>query len=707
MNDHLLNEFQKNNFFIKVNKLLFAIIVISLSLCLSLYAGEDDNLDEKSTLLLNKKNPKHNDYNSYQTDSDVSNFPLPENNVSIRDAEEKEEIAEEDPDFSRDIPILNINPNHPKRQIVNGFLHQLSNKPKLMKKLGDEGIHDTALIIYDLSKQPSLNSNSPSPWTKTSEFLTEFDKRFFDTKISSVRKASRFVTMPLSVIFGSLAPAGIVATTWYLWGSNVYDKLIVGPLPDLITLVATVSLLPPCIVQVLESTESAADLVFGNNGLIPTKHDSKPHIQKLGIEVSTCCKSLRIPTPLVYAAVSTFDAALVALPYLVFFHTAEFEPNVDGETFFYIRFIPFTFFYLQKTFQENYDFFIRHEHKNKTKVIRMVRQKKDILQRRLKTMGWHINSKGSDKLVEKLYELIQTELKQSNKDDGNEHISALSLLFLKLTRSNSFQELQNEFSQQARKNPSLEFAHFEQAEMDVQSINAPLQELANLKQFAREFEAVPAQSMANLIGDIDKLPSETNMSRFLKQAATWTKGLSTIGELIVTTYALQQFALFLGLDPTDADAIAYTGAIAHGLFSAFTQSDIQETTFLRARHLGSTYADFWPFRWCTSALSTATALFLSVPYPCIINEALGESTPPYVRAFLALSTVPNQFTSFYNFCHQKYAKLITKIVTTVPIKTTKQKRAWINNHLERMHELIETLDQDTTQDWYNICQEGI
>ena len=197
------------------------------------------------------------------------------------------------------------------------------------------------------------------------------------------------------------------------------------------------------------------------------------------------------------------------------------------------------------------------------------------------------------------------------------------------------------------------------------------------------------------------------MSRFLKQAATWTKGLSTIGELIVTTYALEQFALYLGLDPTNAEVIAYTGAVAHGLFSAFTQSDIQETTFLGARHFGSKYADFWPFRWGANVLSAATAAFLSVPYPCIINQALGESTPLYVRAFLALSTVPNQFTSFYNFCHQKYAKLITKIVTEIPIKTTKQKRAWLNLQLERMHELIEKLDQETTEQWYNLCQEGL
>jgi hypothetical protein len=652
-------------------KILKIFLLIWIASSIATYAVEDDE-----EIHIRRSSPS-------------SYINLDDDNPNVIDIR-REEVGEiQNPDFSTAISILNVNPEHPIRRRLNLQLHQLALKPKLLKKLGEEGLQNTAIIIYDPSKRPSSHENRPPSWTNTAQFLENFDKCFFE-KDSKSRKISRAITGPFGVVIGLLEPGGIVATTWYLWGETLYDELVEGKLATGITIGTLLILAPPCIVQTVELTENLANFVFGNKELTPSKDDAKPHIQKLGatidlLEKLCCGKSFRLSTVPIYTIASALDAAIVTLVYSNFFYTAEFQPNVNGELFFYIRVLPFALFYFSNTFDVNYKFFTDHEHQKKSNIIRMVAQKKEILRRRLETMKWYINSPGSDALVHQLYTLIQGELEKTNKNDGKEHISALSLLFLKLSRTEMFKELQQELSEQV--------------------INSTEEEIKNI---VSEMEAIPIQGMSNLITDIDRLPSETTMARFLKQAATFSQGLSTVGELIATSYGIQQLALSLGLDPTSAEYLSYTAAIAHCGLNAFTQSDIQKTTFLRTQKTFSTCADFWPVRWGVNCLSAATALFLSVPYPCIINEALGDGTPPYVRAFLSLSTFPKQFSFFYNFCHTMYGELVTRIATTViPIKTVKQERAWINEQLEKMCEWTGKLDQNTTEQLYNLSQEGI
>ncbi|MBX9620963.1 MAG: hypothetical protein K2X28_02880 [Alphaproteobacteria bacterium] len=653
-------------------KILKIFLLIWIASSISTYAGDDEE-----EIYIQRSSPP-----SYiNLDDDDPNA------VDIR--REDEEVREiRDPDFSMAISILNVNPEHPIRKKLNLQIHQLALKPKLLKKLGEEGLQNTAVIIYNPSKKPPQHKNRPLSWTNTEQFLEEFDKCFF-RKDSKFRNMSRAITVPFGVIIGLLEPGGIVATTWYLWGETLYDKLVEGELATGITIGTLLILTPPCIVQSVEFTENLANFVFGNKELTPSKDDVKPHIQKLGttvdlLEKLCCCKSFRLSTFPIYSIVSALDAAIVTLVYSNFFYTAEFQPNVNGELFFYIRALPFALFYFSNTFDVNYKFFTDHEHQKKSNMIRMVAEKKNILRRRLETMKWHINSSKSGGLVHELYTLMQGELEKTNKNDGEEHISALSLLFLKLSRTEMFKELQQELSAQA--------------------MNSTEEEIKNI---VSEMETMPIQGMSNLITDIDRLPSETTMASFLKQAATFAQGLSTVGELIATSYGINQLALSLGLDPASAEYLSYVAAIAHCGLSAFTQSDIQKTTFLRTQKAFSTCADFWPVRWGVNCLSAATALFLSVPYPCIINEALGDGTPPYIRAFLALSTVPKQFSSFYNFCHTEYGELVTKIATSIPIKTVKQERAWLNELIDKMNEWIGKLDQNTTEQLYNLSQEGL
>ena len=369
---------------------------------------------------------------------------------------------QQDLNFSSAIPILNINPNQAQRIGITRLLENLLANPKNAHLHREDISFETALVVYDLSKitRPVSDDKgkgviaAPAAWTDTAYFLAELDKNFFNHPMSK----KRIALITLGAIEGGLAPWGISPLVMYL-GENLLTFIPVGGFASegLVYTVIAFSTLP-CMQQIGEFMNDIGKNFFDKNGFTPSTGDKGPHIQKTDFEIETgyqrCCRYINIPTNTLSMIFSCTSALFRALPMGLLWWEAE-TPFPEFRNAFLG---PLVVFYVVKTYKESMNFCNVFAHQRATEPLPMVKEKKQILRERIKTLERCASAEASDALVEKLYSLIQEELEKKNllvDEDPKRHISAFSALMIKLTQASAFQNIQDELAEHAYSDVSL------------------------------------------------------------------------------------------------------------------------------------------------------------------------------------------------------------------------------------------------------------
>lgn len=597
---------------------------------------------------------------------------------------------QQDPNFSRDIPILNINPNNLERRQINRLIELLRTNPQNVALCHEEITYETALVVYNRSRAdnpPVADEEDPSlmqltPWTDTAYFLDKLDKKFFNHPISK----KRIALILLGAIEGGLAPWGISPLVMYL-GENVLNFIPVGGVASGVLVYGIISITTlPCMMQIGEFMNDIGITIFDKNGFDTGKEGDKgPHIQKTDVvEIETsnqrCCHYIRIPTTLLSRIFSGISALFRALPMGLLFWDAE-TPFLEYRNTFLG---PLLVFYLVKTYEESMEFSNVFSHQQATEPLPMVKEKKQILRERLKTLERCVNAEGSDTLVEKLYTLIQEEMSKKNlpeDGDSKEHLSAFSALFVKLSQASTFQFIQEGLEEHVHTHESL-------------------------RPIVDEIGSLQVPGMAKLITDIDKKRGKTGARNLFENLSTFVHGAATPGRFFITSWAVTTVLMYMGVDPALALYLSFGAAVFDVVSRATGEWYVQKETFLGLRDVCSRKMAFWPARWTTNTLSLVSAAFFSIPGPAIIFKVMSDC-PLYVRSAVALATLPSELSSFYKFFHDRFDGLISTVTTTVYVRTTSQKREWLNSHFKQAKEFIHRADQGTIEQIYNLTQGGL
>lgn len=597
---------------------------------------------------------------------------------------------QQDTTFSRDIPILNIDPGNLKRRQITLLIERLKADPRNVALCHEDITYETALVVYDPSRagtytllddEEDSSSMSPTPWTDTAYFLNELDKKFFNHPISK----KRMILIGLGMIEGGLAPWGISPLVMYL-GQNVLNFIPVGGTASGVLVYGIISITTlPCMMQIGEFMNDIGNAIFDKNGFDTGKEGDKgPHIQKTDFEIETtnqrCCHYIHIPTTLLSRIFSGTGAFFRALPMGLLWWDAETPFPEYRNTFLG----PLLLFYLVKTYNESMEFYNVFSHQQVTEPLPMLKEKKQILRERIKTLERCVNAEASDKLVDKLYTLIQEELRKKNLPedaDSKEHISAFSALFVKLSQASTFQFLQEGLEEHVNTHESL-------------------------RPIVDEIGTLQVPGMAKLITDIDKKRGKTGARTVLENLSTFVHGAATVGRFFVTSWAVTKVLMYMGVDPTLALYLSFGAAVIDVVSRATGEWYVQKETFLGLRDVCSRKLAFWPARWTTNTLSFVSAAFFSIPSPAIIFNVMSDC-PLYVRSAVALATLPSELSSFYKFFHGRFDGLIRTVTTTVYVRTTSQKREWLNSHFKQAKEFIHRADQGTIEQIYNLTQGGL
>ncbi|MBY0271930.1 MAG: hypothetical protein K2X02_00730 [Alphaproteobacteria bacterium] len=662
--------------------------------------NDTDSEDEQPTATTYLLEERRSQTPSSSTDTGAERSERPYFLQVVRDPSSDEEggsslprrrgsSRQQDPNFSRDIPILNIDSENPQRRQITRLFELLKANPGNVALLREDISYETALVIYNLSKaenprlddEEDLSLITPARWTDTAYFLNELDKKFFNRSIST----KTIVLTVLGAIEGGLAPWGISPLVMYL-GENVLNFIPVGGVASdglVYTIIAITTL--PCMMQIGEFMNDIGNAIFDKNGFDTSSEDKGPHIQKTDVvEIETtnqrCCHYIRIPTTLLSRIFSGTSALFRALPMGLLFWDAETPFPEYRNTFLG----PLLLFYLVKTYNESMDFYDVFSHQQATEPLPMVKEKKQILRERLKTLQRCVNAEASDRLVEKLYTLIQEELRKKNfpeEGDSKEHISAFSALFVKLSQTRVFEGIQEELDEHVSQH-------------------------ASLRPVVDEIGSLQVPGMAKLIRDIDNKRGKTGARTLLENLSTFDHGAATAGRFFITSWAITTVLMYMGVDPALALYLSFGAAVIDVVSRAIGEWYVQKETFLGLRDTCSRKMAFWPARWTTNTLSFVSAAFFSIPGPAIIFKVMSDC-PLYVRSAVALATLPSEFSSFYKFFHDRFDRLINTVTTTAYVRTTSQKREWLNSHIEQAKKFIHRADQSTIEQIYNLTQEGL
>ncbi len=568
-----------------------------------------------------------------------------------------------------DLSSLIKDPKHQIRKRLNQSLLIIgTNNPSIEKANSFE----TSIIIYKFS-----NKKKTEPvWDDHPLFLKDLDERFFNIKCC---KKTRFLEV-CGALLGSFSPVGMAPLVLYL-AQNVWFFLPINSVASY-TLVGSVMgiTVPAASSQMGGRMQIIGNSLFDKNGFSPSKEDKKPHIHELDVEKEIKFRKksyyISIPFETLAQIFGFFNGVSRSAPIAVFFWQAEHPFPLFAE----LLIGPLALMYFEQEYKKSMNFLTRLVYKRKTDQQHMVVEKKQILTERLQLMKKFINGKKSDNLVNTLYSSIQDQLRKNNStEDDQEQISAFSALLLKKITAGTLTELQNELGEQTE-NSSKE-----------------------LEPLLRTVQGLPLQEMSNSIETIDNLSSKSNMRILLEKLSIFSQGAASIGWGLVAHWAASQIFMYLGYDSTSSVYVAVLPAAVEVLCRTAREWYIQQDTFSSVRYMGSRAIDFWPFRWAGDILSALGALFFTSAPVGIIFETLGDA-PLYLKVLISAAIVPSEFSSFFAFFREKYAKLITKTVT-LKVKTTRQKRAWLNEQIDRAIALVEKLDKFSTEQLAHLTQD--
>jgi hypothetical protein len=638
------------------------------------------------------------------------------NVVEDNDIRDEEEDFEQSASLNSDVSFLIDNPLHPSRLKLNRIIEGMSAyNPKRARLVSPDALpFETAIIIIDLAKVPDrvqrvsrtleeaidsrpevvIHASAPEKWTDTILFLDVLDNKFF---IQPISKKTRFL-QGLGVLWGAMEPFGPIPLCLYL-AQDLFEWLPVGGPVSTGLVISMIGLATPaCVRQMWERAEIIGNM-WDQNGFTTSKSDKQPHKQPLGIEIETgmrsCCRYVAIPTPLLTRIAAGCSAALRAAPFVfVFWQIESYFPWYRA-----LFTLPLATFYLENTYRLTVDFLTRFEHKRKTEANYALSLKKKGLSERIKSMKKFVNAEGSEKLVEEFYTMIQREMSQKisgKRGSSTEAISALSVLFFKFTKDNRIRRLQQELAEQIHR-----LKRRDRSQTIVDS-----DETSPLNDLVEQVNSLPLQATTNLTRDFDNLTAPTTARTLLTGAAAVFTGLATIGRAITTSWVVDQILQVAGFNVAISSGISQGVAIADVIFRAISEWDVQENAFLRLRSLGSRQSDYWGFRLGGTVISVITAGYLTLPTAGITFDALGSDVPHALTTLIIVATIPSEFAGFFEFFRQKYENLITGMVT-LKVKTTSQKRAWLNEQLRRLKAFVSEADQETIGQLYNLTQDSL
>ena len=597
-------------------------------------------------------------------------------------------------------PIIK-DPKHKLRLRLNGLLQDIkesNEKDSLL--LEDPSPVETALIVY----RP-VNSKNNFLWDDHILYLKTFDELFF--KQGSSKKTK--VLMFFGYLEGVFGPFGIGPLTMYL-GENLIGFIPVAGSAANAVVGTNIGLSAlPCAQQIADRMQIIGDTLFDRNGFSQSKDDKKPHVQKLNYEKETgntkYCKYIPIPVPFLGRLFALTTSTIRTLPIVMLFWEAENEFPI-----FRAEFIgPLGLCIFEKTYKESLEFVTRLIHALKSKEVHVINEKKGVLINHLNKMKTWINASSSDLVVNKIYQLIEQELKSKKQapsqalESSPEHILAFSTFLLRYAKVKSYEGLQVQLDEEVEKTAES-LGQFKGE--NNKKTDEKYQSLQDLKSITKSIKAANIQEMANFVEDISKVPPKANNVAFLENLSVYTQGAATTGRFLVTLWAIEKVLKYAGVSPHPAFYAGCGVAVVELLFRSISEWYLQKDTFLSIRHFGSRNIDFWPIRGFAGIASTVCSSFFSFPVVGILFNVLGDSVPLHIKILMSAATAPSEFSSFFGFFKKKYDRLITRVVT-IKIKTTRQKRTWLNDQLDRAEELIRQLDGPSTQQLYFLSQEAL
>lgn len=584
-----------------------------------------------------------------------------------------------------------------------------------------------------------IQSESDTSWTHPPTFLNTFDDKLLRRPISN---KTRFLQLVFTG-FGAAAPFGMAPLTMYLSESIFTEIPVAGSAAYAIIFTVIGSSILPCAWQMWERGGIIGNTLFDHNGLVRSKNDKKPHTEKLHTTVDTglacCCsadiypnfvrklfpKFLLIPIPLqtLSRIVAIANASLRTLPYALLFWDAESYFPVYRDFFLG----PLAAMIFEKTYQETLESLEYLFHRYLENAIPMLGQKKLILTSRLKDMRILVNARKSDQLVIFLYKELMLAL--SSVSDAKQRTSAISLFFLRRVPNPTMEEIKRQLSEAKEQLDGSYIIAPENSLVDIESLEpSSLTDvrMTSIGEAVQNASSVPLLETFNLVEDIGQLPGITAMRRILEYCSVRIPGMADMGRLFVTLWAIPKICDYMGLSippftygSLEIDPI-FTGAAVIGLSDIVIRAAgewfIQNETFLGLRSLGSRSNDFWPVRWLTKVVSFIPSTFFSLPGPAIIFTLLTD-TPTYLKVIISAALFPSDMISFYRFFNKKYGNIITSLASKQRlslhnlklnlVRTTAQKRAFLNDSIDRLLHEIGRLDQDTAEQLYNYTQGGL
>lgn len=523
-------------------------------------------------------------------------------------------------------------------------------------------------------------------------FLNSLDDIYFKDEHFHICKAScKF----LGGSFESLAAFGVGPTTLFLTG-----KLLEGYLPigsgAAIGIVATViaTLIPVCAFQGAERAQKILNSInvfrshpqgfvtLVDDQIMQSKKkkqteensDSEEKPDLTSIDVTLKPHKAEVPYLNFLRAYASFRAILEALlPTFIFLDAEKAFP-----AFAYSFIAPLIIFYFDYTYSNVFEWGENYLYKNMTPQSsdQNFKDRKKVLKESLNRMQTLINADNSDELVDKIYNaLCETlEIKTENGENHKIEIGTFSkFCILFLNSVNDF--LSHRYSD---------------AEQDGTRSLA-------LEEDTRLIPSGYMNSCSISKEGIDNI-SKISGSAFLS--------LSMPARIIVGEYVAQLVLKFLGFN---SDIAFYTGlgiAIVKTLAQTVEQWKQQQKILSKAHNSIWKNQPFWLLKLGGVVTSAANALFFTLPSIAILDESLGQA-PPWTKFILIALLCPGDFASFFNFLKEKMNGLLASLTTTY-IKTTVQKRAYVDKLIIRAKKELKKWDKPTVNNLYTlIFQEDV
>jgi hypothetical protein len=582
---------------------------------------------------------------------------------------------------------FNKNEKHVLRKRLNNALMRVKEARENTHLLApDDPPFETALLVFRL---PPANEEH-SRWDDSILFLTDLDRRFFNQPQSKKTWALKIVLGGA----GAMAPAGIAPLVFYL-GENLLSFIPASGLASNIIFAGiNIVAAPPCGRLLWERGEIIGNALFDKNGIPPAKDDQIAHIYK----------GLSPKKGYIFA---TFNGTFRALPMGFLFWIAEsYFPEYRA-----IFLGPLALVYFDMAYRSSQDYFERLNFTLKNEENYMVSTKKRILRDQLKKVRKLINGQKSDALVITLYNLIQGQLKKLEDSSGvdasengsaevnqprmepreahlDEHISAISVFFLKHLTSKPFEEIEHAMQEHAD---------------ELERSPASSKELAEV---VRAAGLMRTQQMANTLKTIDEAKPSTKARSFFENFSIYSQGAGGPGRFTITAWALSQFLEICGLSEAVSWWSGLGGAAVPVILRTISEWYHQEEAALSARGVLSRRNDYWGARWATNIASVGAALFINCAPWGIVDMALGEATPAYVKFMICIAMSPSEFSDLFYTFREKWGNIIRGIATTFS-KTTSQKRAYLNQKIDELDRLILRLDSKSTLDFYSLLQDAL